>query len=350
MLWEFGALGVVSYDNAWRNRERIRRDVTDPINLVETKNRTINQVSATGVVNLGFNFTDDHEITTNSFFLRNTEDETAISTRTQQQLLARERSAGSATTRFGYEERELTANQIRGHHVIGQDTQANTSQFLDRGCARRIDRSSGTCRRRRPKRTFRTRSSSSAEDRVDPATGEVLSTAIRQSDFAARLPFHELEDEVDSNGWDITKAFAFENIRCRAQLRPRRRRQGSQLYADSISARDDHGRPCRADPRGDADGCLHGRQYPEPAQWVRADRRRHRHGELSRGADRTTRLTSKSTRSCSDRWRLRGRRALGGVPAGFACRSNACSTIRGRPVRAGAVRRGGARAHHVRRG
>ena len=49
------------------------------------------------------------------------------------------------------------------------------------------------------------------EDRVDPATGEVLSTSIRQSDFAARYRFTELEDEVDSNGWDITKAFVLEN-------------------------------------------------------------------------------------------------------------------------------------------
>jgi len=28
--WEFGALGVLSYDNVWRNRERIRRNVANP--------------------------------------------------------------------------------------------------------------------------------------------------------------------------------------------------------------------------------------------------------------------------------------------------------------------------------
>ena len=49
------------------------------------------------------------------------------------------------------------------------------------------------------------------EDRVDPVTGEVLSTRIRQSDFAARYRYTDLEDEVDSNGWDITKAFTLEN-------------------------------------------------------------------------------------------------------------------------------------------
>ena len=48
------------------------------------------------------------------------------------------------------------------------------------------------------------------------------STSIRQSDFAARYRFTELEDEVDSNGWDITKAFTLDELRCRAQLRPRR--------------------------------------------------------------------------------------------------------------------------------
>src|SRR5262245_30660027 len=80
--WTFGALGLVSYDNSWRNRTRVERNIADPVNLVETKERTINQVSATGVVNLGLGFLSDHQVSTSSFYLRNTEDEAAIATRT----------------------------------------------------------------------------------------------------------------------------------------------------------------------------------------------------------------------------------------------------------------------------
>ena len=206
--WEFGALGVMSYDNAWRNRERIRRNVSDPVNLNETKNRTINQVSATGVVNLGVNFTSDHSINTNSFFLRNTEDETALSTRTSTTFL---RSNGQQHRDYEvrFEERELTANQIRGHHVMGADTQ-EIIPFLGRGVLDGLIfdwyASKATAKTDIPSEvTFL------GEDRVDPVTGEVLSTRIRQSDFAARYRYTDLEDEVDSNGWDITKAFTLEN-------------------------------------------------------------------------------------------------------------------------------------------
>ena len=133
-LWEFGALGVVSYDNAWRNRERIRRNVADPINLTETKNRTINQVSATGVVNFGLNFTSDHSLSTNSFFLRNTEDETALSTRNSATFL-RVNGQQARNYEIRFEERELTANQIRGRHVMGEDTQENSARFSAAGCS-----------------------------------------------------------------------------------------------------------------------------------------------------------------------------------------------------------------------
>ena len=120
--WEFGALGLVSYDNTWRNRERTERDVADPINLVENRFRTINQVSATGVLNLGLNFTSDHQLTTSSFYLRNTEDESSISTRTNNNFqISNGQQLRDYDIRF--EERELVANQIRGRHVIGADTQ-----------------------------------------------------------------------------------------------------------------------------------------------------------------------------------------------------------------------------------
>jgi outer membrane receptor protein involved in Fe transport len=207
-VWEFGALGVMSYDNAWRNRERIRRNVADPVNLTETKHRTVNSVSATGVVNLGLNFTSDHSFNTNSFFLRNTDDETALSVRNDPAFL-RVNGQQARDYEIRFEERELTANQIRGRHVMGADTQ-EILPFLGAGVLDGLIfewyASESTAATEIPSEvTFL------GEDRVDPATGDVLSTSIRQLEFAARYRFTELDDEVDSNGWDITKAFALEN-------------------------------------------------------------------------------------------------------------------------------------------
>jgi TonB-dependent receptor len=207
--WEFGALGLVSYDNTWRNKERVERDYADPINFVENRFRTINQVSVTSVINLGLNFTSDHQLTTSSFFLRNTEDESSISTRTNNNFqISNGQQLRDYDIRF--EERELTANQARGHHVIGADTR-EILQFLDRdfldGLTFDWYVSDATAETDIPNEI-----KFSAEDRVNPSTGDVLQTSIRQSTSAADYRFTFLQDEVDSNGWDLSKAYVFDNL------------------------------------------------------------------------------------------------------------------------------------------
>jgi outer membrane receptor protein involved in Fe transport len=206
--WRLGVLGVISYDNVWRNRERVERDVNDPVNLVETRNRTINNVSSTGVVNLGLSYTDDHEITTSTLHLRNTEDDASISTRTNNNF----QIADGLQLRdydVRYEQRELLVNQIRGRHVIGLDTRQNYS-FVDRdwldGLTLDWYASEAKADSDIPNEV-----KFSAEDRVDPTTGEVLQTAIRRSASAADYRFSYLDDEVRSSGWDLMKPFAFEN-------------------------------------------------------------------------------------------------------------------------------------------
>jgi outer membrane receptor protein involved in Fe transport len=206
--WRLGVLGVISYDNVWRNRERIERDLNDPVNLVETKNRTVNNVSSTGVINLGLSYTDDHEITTSTLHLRNTEDDASISTRTNNNF----QIADGLQLRdydIRYEQRELLVNQIRGRHVIGLDTRQSYA-FLDRdwldGLTLDWYASEAKADSDIPNEV-----KFSAEDRVDPTTGEVLQTAIRRSASAADYRFSYLDDEVRSSGWDLMKPFAFEN-------------------------------------------------------------------------------------------------------------------------------------------
>ena len=207
--WEFGALGLISYDNVWRNRERIERDIADPETLVENKFRTINQVSATTVLNLGLKFTEDHEISTSSFLLRNTEDESSISTRNTNNY---QRADGQQLRDYDirYEQREMIANQIRGHHVIGADTR-DTLRFLDRdffgGMALDWYASEATADTEIPSEI-----KFSAEDRVDPLTGELLQTAVRSSNSAADYRFSYLEDRVRSSGWALMKPLTFDNV------------------------------------------------------------------------------------------------------------------------------------------
>jgi outer membrane receptor protein involved in Fe transport len=207
--WRIGAMGLFSYDNTWRNRERVERDVADPLTLVENKLRTINQVSTTGVLNLGLSFLSDHEIATSSFFLRNTEDEAALATRTNNNF---QRADGRQLRDYDvrYEQRELMANQIRGHHVIGQDTRESIRLFdhdwLD-GLTFDWHSSDSTAETDIPNEI-----KFSAEDTIDPDSGDVISTSIRRSNSAADYRFTFLEDEVRSGGWDLMKPYYFENV------------------------------------------------------------------------------------------------------------------------------------------
>ncbi len=207
--WEFGALGLTSYDNSWRNRERIERDIAGPETLVENKLRTINQVAVTGVVNLGLKFGSDHELATSSFFLRNTEDESAIATRTNNNF---QRAEGQQLRDYDirYEQRELRANQLRGHHVVGADTR-ELLPLLDKDFLQSVTfdwyLSDATALTDIPSETR-----FSAEDRIDPVTGALLQTSIRRSNSAADYRFTALEDQVRSSGWDLMKPVTFEHV------------------------------------------------------------------------------------------------------------------------------------------
>ena len=207
--WQFGALGLLSYDNSWRNRERTVRNVLNPEQEFFDERRTTNQVAATSIVNLGLDFASDHSISTNSMFLRNTEDD-AIEAAGHTFNFQRASGRGFRDYRIRFEERELRSNQIRGHHVVGRDT-VEILPLLDRGWLEGLTYdwyySDSTAETSIPSEIL-----ISAEDTVDPATGAVLSTAMRRAGSAANYRYTDLEDEVESYGWDLMRPFTGENV------------------------------------------------------------------------------------------------------------------------------------------
>jgi TonB-dependent receptor len=208
-LWQLGALGLLSYDNSWRNRERTVRNVLNPDDELFDERRTTNQVAATSIVNLGLRFTSDHSISTNSLLLRNTEDdvsEAAGHTFNFQRASGR----GFRDYRIRFEERELRSHQVRGHHVVGRDT-VDVVPFLDRGWLEGLTYdwyySDSTAETSIPSEIL-----VSAEDTLDPATGDVLSTAMRRAGSAANYRYTDLQDDVESYGWDLMRPFTGENV------------------------------------------------------------------------------------------------------------------------------------------
>jgi TonB-dependent receptor len=206
--WEFGALGVVSYANQWRNRNRVERSVAEPDTDFAETQRTINGVSLTGALNLGLNFTADHEIKTTSMYLRTTDDEASITTGHNFNFPLDD-GRQFREYRIRYEERDLTVNQISGRHTLGADTRALVP-FLDHdvldGLTYAWYYSDTKATTDIPNETL-----VSAVDQIDPANGDLLSTSIRASGSAADYRFTDLEDDVETYGWDLSKPFTFDH-------------------------------------------------------------------------------------------------------------------------------------------
>ena len=206
--WEFGALALGSYGDKWRNRERTNRSALDPEETFFKTTRTIEEVSLTGVLNLGLDYGGDHKINTSSMFLRNTEDEASLSVGHNTNFALTDGS-GLRNYRIRYEERNLRVNQISGIHRVGKETKA-LIPFLDKDIFERLAfewyYSDSTAETDIPSEL-----AFSAEDIVDPATDALQSTFIRQTASAADYRFTDLEDEVESYGWDVTKGITFGN-------------------------------------------------------------------------------------------------------------------------------------------
>jgi TonB-dependent receptor len=208
-LWKFGLVAVGDYKNQWRNRNRTNRSATTPDIDNGTTDRSIQQVALTGSFSAGLDFAEDHSVGVTAIYLRNTDNEAALTQRNNFNF-RREDGAQLRDYRTRFEERELDVLQFTGRHVLGQDTldALDWDGFepgpLLTGLEFSWYYSESTASTEVPNET-----TISAIDRVDPDTGAVLSTGLRPSGSTADFRFTELEDEVSSYGWKLNRPFEF---------------------------------------------------------------------------------------------------------------------------------------------
>ena len=206
--FEFGFLGLASYDDKWRNRERVNRRISIPTTDYSETSRTVRSTSLTGSLNLGVRYTNDHEIGTNSMFIRNTEDEASVSlTCAIGQFNDCEDAAPSQgrIAELRFEQRELEVHQISGSHKLGEATLDTLGwEFLERF--------------RDAEYTWYWSDSEATTDipnevrmesidNLDPTTRRILDSRIRSTLTAGKFTFSDLEDEVESNGWALSVPF-----------------------------------------------------------------------------------------------------------------------------------------------
>ena len=203
----FGVLGLVDYKNGWRNRERIARDAGEPDTLYAETLRSTNQISVTGSLNLGVNYTQDHTFKVTGLYLRNTDDETSITSGFNTNI---QRSSGDRYRTYGirFEERELDLWLLGGRHALGEDTLAMLGPWLNLDFARDLAfswyYSDAVAKADIPNEV-----TVLGRDRIDPASGELISTGISAVPGAAEFRFTDLRDDVQSYGWALEKPFTF---------------------------------------------------------------------------------------------------------------------------------------------
>jgi len=204
--WEVGVLAFGGYERAWRNRDRTLRRVNNPELNFARSERTIDSVNLSGSLNLGVSYTDDHEVGYLGLFLRNTEDEASNSITcvdTQFNDCFAEAPAQGRIYDTRYEQRDLIVHQLNGTHTLGDATLALLPEFLGwLEMARELQfswyYSDAVAESDIPNETR-----FSAFETLDPVTGDVRSSSIRLTSSAGEFRFSELEDDVESYGWNF---------------------------------------------------------------------------------------------------------------------------------------------------
>ena len=156
-----------------------------------------------GTLSLGAKFLEDHEISTTTLWLRNTDDETATTDFFNENREIDD-GLGFRGYRLQFEERNLLTNQIRGRHYLGADTRERL-RFLDNFLAfvpqeTSIDwfYSDSTAETEIPNQV-----EIASQTVTDPMTAVVLGEQVTLSNTSGDFRFTDLDDDVENYGWSF---------------------------------------------------------------------------------------------------------------------------------------------------
>lgn len=205
--WELGFLAGAAYVTDWRETRTLRRSFNFPEERTDTETESTHAVNLAGTLNFGVGFTEDHEVSTTTLFLRNTDDETAVRDFFNEN---REISDGNGFRdyRLQFEERNMITNQVKGTHYLGEDTRRRLpflnglAGWLPADTALEWFYSESEAQTDIPNQV-----TVSAQTVTDPETAEVLSSAVALTSQAADYRFTNLDDEVVNHGWAVTLPF-----------------------------------------------------------------------------------------------------------------------------------------------
>jgi len=193
-----GAMLALSQDTETRNKNFSEKGVGSPdVSFSETV-RTVEEVRQLASVNVGLNYQDMHQLSLYSYLIANTEDEALIKSGYNSNYSATgDTQYVNYDTR--YEERELFVTQLLGEHAF---------DYFSNGVIGDIEvdwfTSSAKATTDTPNQT-RVQAFNIVDD-----NGELVSTSLLSTPSMATFAFLELEDEVQSYGWNAHLPLTFD--------------------------------------------------------------------------------------------------------------------------------------------
>jgi len=193
-----------SYQTDWRWRRARTAVFVLPDEQYGVREESTKSVNMAGTVNFGASFLGDHDISTTSLWLRNTDDETEVFDFFNENRV-KSSGQGFRDYRLEFEERNMVTNQVKGSHYLGAATRealpwfGRLVQWLPEETHIDWFWSDSEAKTDIPNRVLVT-----SETRTDINTGEVLSESVRLTSSAADYRFTDLDDQVQHYGWSAT--------------------------------------------------------------------------------------------------------------------------------------------------
>jgi len=202
--FQFGVMATGDYDTSIRNQERTIRTFRDPEDEFTTGTRTTENVSITASLNFGLRWGEDHEVESKNLFIRNTDDDVSKTYRFNNSASF---GSGNGFVDYDYrfEQRELEVYQITGSHTLGYDTKealglGERLSFLD-DLELTWFYSDSEASTEIPSET---NIEGSISRNLESDSIDVLSTRLVQKARMVDVRFTELEDSVESSGFELS--------------------------------------------------------------------------------------------------------------------------------------------------
>lgn len=199
--FELGIIGSYDYGISTRTSERTERSFQDPDDEFSEERKTVENVSTTLSANIGLRWNDDHLIESKNLIIRNTDDEVAIAN-IYNSTSPFSSGQGSRNWKYRYEQRELEVFQLTGDHKIGYNTLEALSWGEKISFLENLEfnwfYSDATATTEIPSETVVKGNISR-----NTSTGEITSARLLNSLSLMDIRFTDLEDSVESSGWEI---------------------------------------------------------------------------------------------------------------------------------------------------